>query len=110
MIKQLNNPKSTNYFLLKQEILSDNFCWYWVNSTTEESPEKENLNGFKNHEYLSHCVLRRPNDSNIKSLFPTISSQYSKGKKKVYLPNKTYISLSENSIFAYNKSRLKVFY
>jgi hypothetical protein len=32
-----------------------------------------------------------------------------KGERKVYLPNKTYVSLDENSVFVYDTSKLKVF-
>lgn len=73
VITKLINPKTENYFCLKQEVLGDSFSWYWVNNTTEG----EEWEDFKNHEYLSHCVLRRPNDFNTKRLFPLVSSQYS---------------------------------
>jgi hypothetical protein len=32
-----------------------------------------------------------------------------KGKKKVYLPNKTFVSLDENSVFVYDTTKIKVF-
>jgi hypothetical protein len=32
-----------------------------------------------------------------------------KGNKKVYLPNKTFVSLDENSVFVYDKTKIKVF-
>lgn len=39
------------------------------------------------------------NNPNIKTI---------KGKRKVYLPNKTYITLDKNSVFVYDTSKLKV--
>jgi len=72
-IKKINNHKTQNYLSLKEQVLGDNFPWYWVKGTTEG----EELEGFTNHQYLSHCVLRRPNDSNSNYLFSTSSSQYS---------------------------------
>ena len=39
------------------------------------------------------------NNSNIKIL---------KGERKVYLPNKKYITLDKNSVFVYDTSKLKV--
>jgi hypothetical protein len=33
-----------------------------------------------------------------------------KGERKVYFSNNSYISLSEDSIFAYDKSKFKIFY
>lgn len=39
------------------------------------------------------------NNSNIKII---------KGKRKVYLPNRTYIPLDKNSIFAYDKSKINI--
>ena len=49
---------------------------------------------------LSSVYFFDTNNSNIKIL---------KGERKVYLPNKTYITLDKNSVFVYDTSKLKVF-
>jgi hypothetical protein len=33
-----------------------------------------------------------------------------RGEKKIYLPNKTYITIDKDSIFGFDRKKLKVFY
>ena len=57
MIKKLKNPKTDNYFNLKQIALSDEFHWYW--QTTG--------NGIM---YYCHTLITRPEQSYSKSVSP----------------------------------------
>jgi len=69
---------------------------------------------YENHFLIINFLREEKNVSDV------LSSVYSfdmnspdikiiKGNKKVYLPNKTFVSLDENSVFVYDKTKIKVF-
>ena len=60
MLKQLNNPRTTNYFKAKTLILSNLFNWSYYPSTIEDYPGKD-------IPFYVHSFLDRPNPS--KNLF-----------------------------------------
>lgn len=95
-MKKLSNPKTLDYLNLKSRVLGSDFSWYWVNSTTP----KENSN--PDPPYLSHCVLRRPNDSGINNLFPQISSPYAEDCNVILRQVVEENSITINSILRIN--------
>ena len=82
-------------------------------------PSSGPIEGYNQFFYENHFLVV----SHIKpekNIFQLLSSVYFfdiknpnikiiKGKRKVYLHNKTYITLDKNSAFVYDKSKLKVF-
>lgn len=55
MICELINPKTKDYFQLKEIILSNYFNWNWDDATTTGDGD--------DFPFLNHCVLRRPMES-----------------------------------------------
>ena len=65
MFKKINVPKTENYFILKNEVLSDRITWFYHPSTTVDG---------KDFPFFSHIVVRSPGNPNI---YPTVGSTYS---------------------------------
>lgn len=65
MIERVNFTKTENYILLKNQVLSNNFPWYYHSSTIKD---KEDF------PFFGHSVVKSPGNPN---LFSTISSSYS---------------------------------
>ena len=89
-------------------------CYISIHHPSSGPIEGYNQFFYKNHFLIISNLKKEQNVSNI------LSSVYSfdmnglnikmiKGKKKVYLPNKTFVPLDENSVFVYDTSKLKVF-
>lgn len=73
MIKVLENPKTENYWRLKNLVLSGNFPWYFNPYTTEGAPEK---NDHVILPFYSHSFLIRPDSLPDHKLYPMVFSQH----------------------------------
>ena len=58
MIEILKNPKTENYRLLKETILSRRFPWFYASTTTHG--ESEGIPGFVNVPMFGHVFIGRP--------------------------------------------------
>ena len=58
MIEILKNPKTENYHLLKETILSRRFPWFYASTTTHG--ESEGIPGFVNVPMFGHVFIGRP--------------------------------------------------
>lgn len=76
MIKKINNPKTKEYLLMKQEIFTPNFSWYWNSESVPKDPKNNSLEHIS-IPFLSHGIIVRPKDDSEYSIFPKINSQYS---------------------------------
>ena len=71
-MKQLTNPKTDNYFALKEYILSSDLPWFYIESTTYDTDNQIDINIRETGApYYSHAILRPPGNPN---LFPTQNS------------------------------------
>ena len=71
-MKQLTNPKTDNYFALKEYILSSDLPWFYIESTTYDADNQTDINIRETGApYYSHAILRPPGNPN---LFPTQNS------------------------------------
>ena len=57
MLKILKNPKTQNYITLKENILSNDFSWYYQSTSTYEVQADK---GHENLPFYSHVLLTRP--------------------------------------------------
>ena len=89
-------------------------CYFTIYHPSTGSIEGYNQFFYENHFLvISHI---KP-EHNIKKLLSSVYSfdinnsniKILKGERKVYLPNKTFVSLDENSVFVYDKSKIKIF-
>ena len=80
-MRLLKNPLTDEYLILKKEVLSADFPWYWNETTTENNVSDKT----DNSPHFGHVVLKRPrnNGDEIKYLFPTVTSPYSELCNKV---------------------------
>jgi len=94
---QLNNPLTEEYNILKKEILSPNFPWYWNEATIDGNVS----DGMENTPHFGHVVVKRPNDYGDESrcLFPKVTSQYSE-----------ICNLVLNQIFDFNEIKVNCVY
>lgn len=76
MITEIKNPKTKEYLLMKQEIFTSNFSWYWNSETVPKNPKDNNLD-FVSVPFFSHGILIRPKDDSEYSIFPKTNSHYS---------------------------------
>lgn len=67
MICELKNPKTKDYYYLKDHVLSTHFQWNWDDATT--------IGGDNDFPFLSHCVVRRPMETGY--LYPVVESEIS---------------------------------
>lgn len=82
-------------------------------------PSSGPIEGYNQFFYENHFLVisRIKPEQDISQLLSSVYSfdtknpniKIIKGKRTVYLPNKTYISLDSDSAFAYDNSKLKVY-
>ena len=73
MIREVINPKTTDYLKFKNEILSSSFPWFW----TSDSVQDENDNPHENSiPVFTHTLVKRPLDPPDYNLYPKLSSSY----------------------------------
>jgi len=65
----LENPKTDNYKILKEKILSENFPWFYSEYTTDDVSdvlyESKTTEEYRNIPFFTHCLVERPS-----SVFP----------------------------------------
>lgn len=66
MIQELSNPLTNTYSLLKDQVLSSDFPWYFIPTTVKDENAK-----YASSPYFSHAVIKAPKNPN---LYPTVSS------------------------------------
>ncbi len=83
-----------------------------------QHPSTGPIEGYNQFFYENHFLVIshiKP-EHNIKQLLSSVyffdihnpNIKIIKGKRNVYLPNRTYIHLEKNSIFAYDKSKINI--
>lgn len=70
MIKKLSNPRTQNYFALKQMVNDETFPWFYYPSSVKQ---KEKYPGHTNHPSYIHTFLERP-WNNMTKLYPEVRS------------------------------------
>lgn len=95
-MKKIINPRTQDYYNLKNIVLSSDFSWYWVGTTTPI------INLESDPPYFSHCVLRRPNDNGSGYLFPFVSSSYIDSCNTVLKQILNFNKIEVNSILRIN--------
>jgi len=106
-MKQLTNPKTENYFALKEYILSPNLPWFYMKSTTydTDSPTDINIRDYVREgdycdvPYYSHAIVKPPGNPN---LFPTLNSPYAELCGKVVSEISDVNNLNINCILRLN--------
>ena len=89
-------------------------CYISIHHPSSGPIEGYNQFFYENHFLIISNLREEQNVSDVLSSVYSFDMESSnikiiKGKKKVYLPNKTFVSLDENSVFVYDKTKLKVF-
>ena len=90
-MKQLINPKTDNYFSLKEYILSSDLPWFYIESTTYDTDNDV--------PYYSHAMVKPPGNPN---LFPTQNSPYAELCGKVVSEISDTNNLNINCILRLN--------
>ena len=90
-IVKLKNPKTSNYFNLKKNILDHTFEWTYIENTIHQNvdedisipPSYSQKNGLRiiNNSMYTHIFLRRPDKD---TLYPKIESEYMEDVNGVY--------------------------
>ena len=62
MIKVLHNPKTRQYFQIKEWVFSSWIPWYWDNGSVVDRPDGFLENGHENFGYSGHTLLSRPGE------------------------------------------------
>lgn len=70
MLQKLSNPKTQNYFAVKQLINDETFPWFYLPNSVKT---KDNYPGHTNHPTYVHTFLERP-WNNMTKLYPEIRS------------------------------------
>ena len=61
IITQLKNPKTVNYQRLKENILSDQFAWYYTSIINNNNRFKKNYElPYNEVPFFSHSLIERP--------------------------------------------------
>lgn len=94
MIKELINPKTKNYYLLKNQIFSPNFPWHFIETTIPNESSD-----YAASPYFSHAIVRPPLNPN---LFPSPYSSYAELCNSVLQEILEYNKLNINSILRIN--------
>jgi hypothetical protein len=89
-------------------------CYISIHHPSSGPIEGYNQFFYKNHFLIISNLRKEQNVSDVLSSVYSFDMKSSNikiinGKKKVYLSNKTFVSLDENSVFVYDKTKLKVF-
>ena len=74
-IKQLKNPKTKEYNILKEEILYNNFPWIYRGSTPFDPSDNIDTNQFTSNPIYQHCIVAGA-DVNPEFLIPRVESEY----------------------------------
>lgn len=61
-ITKLINPKSQNYYNLKNYVLSSKIGWYYFEDSTQLNGQSTAEDGYSNLPFYGHCVIHRPLD------------------------------------------------
>ena len=72
-IRKLRNPKTQEYNILKEEILSMNFTWTYKGST--DPSDNIDTNQFTSNPVYQHCIVAGA-DVNPEFLIPRVESKY----------------------------------
>ena len=97
IITQLKNPKTVNYQRLKENILSDQFSWYYTSSINNNNRFKKNYElPYNEVPFFSHSLIERPVPGQN---YSTIRDEYISEFQKIF-----------DEIFSYNNLQLNCFY
>lgn len=97
MFEILKNPKTENYSILKETVLSNKLPWYYFSESVLDV-ESDNSK-YENAEFFSHCVIKRPDS---KCLFPSVVSESSEFVGNVLKEIFTYNDIDVSCIFRIN--------
>lgn len=98
MFEILKNPKTENYFLLKETVLSNNLPWFYCDKSILDAKELDDLK-YENAEFFHHCVLERPNST---CLYPSVISETAGFVNNVLSEIFTYNKIDVSCIFRIN--------
>ena len=89
-------------------------CYISIHHPSSGPIEGYNQFFYENHFSIISNLRKEKNVSDVLSSVYSFDMRSSnikiiKGKKKVYLPNKTFVPLDDNSVFVYDKTKLKIF-
>lgn len=97
-MKKLINPKTENYFKLKEFILSGEFPWH-INESVVEEPSEGNQNSV-NWSY-SHCILNRPEHNHYHSSNTLNAEQFVNTISEIFdynnIPNYMFLRMAVNA-------------
>ena len=97
IITQLKNPKTVNYQRLKENILSDQFAWYYTSSINNNNRFKKKYElPYNEVPFFSHSLIERPVPGQN---YSTIRDEYISEFQKIF-----------DEIFSYNNLQLNCFY
>ena len=88
-------------------------CYISIHHPSSGPIEGYNQFFYENHFIIISNIRKEQNISDILSSVYSFGMKSSnikiiKGKKKVYLPNQTFVTLDENSVFVYDCKKIRV--
>lgn len=98
MFQILENPKTENYFILKETVLSNKLPWFYFNESVLGAEDLDNSK-YENAEFFSHCVIKRPNSE---CLYPSVLSESAEFVNRVLREIFNYNDIDVSCIFRIN--------